>query len=192
MLKFYLNFDFYFFKTGANCRKNCFVIPPTFIEILTENYKNYFELALSGGATRESQEKFSAILASQGLNISEDKSWHGAFKTLINALKSCSGSSESDKEDLKEAVDNFVSISESWVRSQPGLSDFPASPKLRADHRFDEFFAMNDQFKFISKKMIEDPAWALSFFNAETAAGYAHFDETVIKVSKMAVEMQNC
>jgi hypothetical protein len=63
---------------------------------------------------------------------------------------------------------------------------------LRADPRNAAFFAMNDQFKLVSKNMVENPEWAISFFNDETAAGYANFIITIIEVSRRAVEMEHC
>jgi hypothetical protein len=160
--------------------------------MMTENYKNFFKIALNDGDLEEVQSKLSSAVAGVGLSIVEDRNWHGSFKTLIDALKSCSGSSESDKEELREVVEDFVTLSEKWIKSQPGLGDFPASPKLRADPRNAAFFAMNDQFKMVSHYMVENPAWAVSFFNDETAAAYANFITTVIEVSRRAVEMGNC
>jgi hypothetical protein len=179
------------YKSASSVDAKCFVVQ-TFEEMLTEIYSDFFKIALKGGDLEEVQSKLSRAMTSQGLSIVEDRSWNGAFKTLIDALKSCSGSSESDKAELKEVADSFVYLSEKWVRSQPGLGDFPASPKLRADPRNAAFFAMNDQFKLMSKNMVENPAWAISFFNDETAAAYANFIITVIEVSRRAVEMENC
>lgn len=172
--------------------KKCHVVVPTFEQRMTGYYENFFKLALSGGDLEKVQSKLSSAMKGEGMNIVEDRTWHGSFKSLIDALKACSGSSESEKEELKEVVDSFVIKSEKWIRSQPGLGDFPASPKLRADPRNKVFFEMNDQFKMLSNFMIENPAWAVSFFNDETAAAYANFSTTVIEVSRRAVEAGNC
>ena len=174
------------FKSVTNASKKCSVIPPTFEEIMTENYKNLFDIAFKGGDLGKVTAVAKNAYTELGLNTDNMESWGDSFKAFIKALKSNSGS-ECDRKELRKVIDDSLKSNLNWIRSQPGLSDFPECSRLREDPRNDEFFAIYEELQGFTDLMVQDPAWALTTFNAETAAANAHFDKLVAEVSKRAV-----
>ena len=154
---------------------------------MTENYKNLFAVTFSGGHLGKVIEASKNAYTEMGLKTDNMENWGDSFKAFIQALKSCSGSSQSGRKDLKVIVSKSLNNNLKWIRSQPGLSDFPKCSNLRKDPRNDEFFAIYEELKGFTDMMVDDPAWALTTFNDETAAANAHFDKLVADVSKRTV-----
>lgn len=181
-------YDEFSILTVSFAGKKCF-LAPTLLDILTQKYQDLFEAILHDGDYEKAQSEFSKVYESQGMDVSDNKIWLNSFKDLIDLLKSCQGSSSAEKAELAKAIENYEVITNNWTRKQPGLSDFPDSPKLRADPRNDKFFKMHEDFQDSAAMIVEDPKAALALFNEALAADFASFDFLVIEVSRRAVAM---
>lgn len=93
-------------------------------------------------------------------------------------------------DELVDKIDKFISLSEEFVRSQPGLENIKTDKTFRHDEANDEFFELYDNMRSFSHAVADHPHDPSAYFNDARARVYAHFTILLLAVSKRAVEVR--
>lgn len=149
---------------------------------------DFFAAAINGGDLTKYYEIQKQNMDNFSLNTALIDEYFDAITALIAALNEGSFSSESDRQDLKEVVIRYADAGTQFIRSQPGMEDYPDCANLRADPRNDEFFRLADTGAESSRYMYEHSAPAETFFNAQTADYFVRFTALIAEVSARAVQ----
>lgn len=149
---------------------------------ITTSFNNLFDGLISGGSLSAIQAEHRKNLDSVGMNTELLGSFFDALQTLISAL-SHETSSSSENEDICRKVDNYIHLSQLFLRSQPGLANIDSDPSIRADPANADFFNLYDQSIQYSLSIKNNPTDAATYFNSQTAEGYAYFITLMMGVS---------
>jgi hypothetical protein len=152
---------------------------------------NLFSKIAEGGADyKNAGDAHKNAINSLGVNVNFGASWYESIRALRDAALKQTRSSESDMNEINDALKKFLKDSDDFYNSQKGLENFATDQSKKDDPFLADFYQYYADYVANASKLAKDPEFVNEFFSEETEIVFAKFLMVVSKVVDRATALE--